>query len=382
MDKFIFMNGVILIAAFLMLLFAFFLQTVETKNKLSNKLFSSFLVLSVCDISSFFTDNYIDAGLSFEVFQMSISLLILPLFYLYVKAVCYSNFQLKSKYLILSIPFLTVNVALIPRFYLASTIDILYIYEHFKQMFEIRFFYILRELQYFFYMLIIFNIIKNYKAIYSENHTDSDNSSYKWLFQMTVFFLVAHCFVVFRFLLAYTDYNLLLNWSNIIIGIFALSISCWFVLKGLKNADIFKGVDANMVASYEELKKEYITSDEASFDIRKSVEMTSQMDFVKKYVLESELYLEPSLTIQELSKQVSIPVRDLSLLINRYSNQHFFDFINEFRIEKAKQIMKDPSNKKLTILEILYQVGFNSKSSFNTAFRKFTNQTPTSFRIS
>ncbi|MEE9361388.1 MAG: AraC family transcriptional regulator [Cellulophaga sp.] len=381
MDKFIFINGIILITAFLMLLFAFFLQTVNTKNKLSNKLFSSFLILSVFDISSFFTDNYIDAGLSFEVFRMTISLLILPLFYLYVKAVCYSDFRLKLKYLILSIPFLIANVMLIPRFYLTSAIDILYIYEHFKQMFEIRFFYMLRELQYLFYMLMIFKILKKYKAIYSENHTNSNNSSYKWLFQMTVFFLVAHCFVVFRFLLAYNDYNLLLNWTNIIIGICALIISCWFVLKALKNPELFKCVDANMIASYEELKKKSITSDKASFDDQKLVEMTSQMDLVKKYVLENELYLEPSLTIQELSKQVSIPVRDLSLLINRHSNKHFFDFINEFRIEKAKQLMKDPSNKKLTILEILYQVGFNSKSSFNTAFKKFTNQTPTDFRI-
>lgn len=381
MDKFTFINGIILITVFLMLLFAFFLYTVDTKNKLSNKLFSSFLILSVFDISSFFTDNYIDAGLSFEVFRMTISLLILPLFYLYVKAVCYSDFRLKSKYLILSIPFLIANMVLIPRFYLANTIDILYIYEHFKQMFEIRFFYMLRELQYVFYMLMIFKILKNYKTIYSENHTNSNNSSYKWLFQMTVFFLVAHCFIVFRFLLAYMDYDLLLNWSNIIIGICALIISCWFVLKALKNPELFNGVDTNMIASYEELKKQSITSDKAPFDAQKAVKMTSQMDLVKKYVLENELYLEPSLTIQELSKQVSIPVRDLSLLINRHSNQHFFDFINEFRIEKAKQLMKDPSNKKLTILEILYQVGFNSKSSFNTAFKKFTNQTPTAFRI-
>lgn len=375
------MNGIILIAAFLMLLFAFFLQTVDSKNKLSNKLFSSFLILSVFDISSFFTDNYIDVGLSFEVFRMMISLLILPLFYLYVKAVCYSDFRLKSKYLILCIPFLIANVVLIPRFYLASSIDILYIYEHFKQMFEIRFFYILRELQYIFYILMIFKILKNYKAIYSENHTNSNNSSYKWLFQMTVFFLVAHCFVVFRFLLAYTDYNLLLNWTNIIIGICALIMSCWFVLNGLKNPELFKGVDANMIASYEDIKKKSITTNKASFDTQKLVEMTSQMDLVKKYVSDNELYLDPSLTIQQLSKQVSIPTRNLSLLINRHSNKHFFDFINEFRIEKAKELMKDPSNKKLTILEILYQVGFNSKSSFNTAFKKFTNQTPTDFRI-
>jgi AraC-like DNA-binding protein len=150
----------------------------------------------------------------------------------------------------------------------------------------------------------------------------------------------------------------------------------------LKNPELFKGVDATMIALNEALNVGAITSDKELDDVNKSDEMALQMELVKKYVLENESYLEPSLTIQELSKQVDIPVRDLSLLINRHSNQHFFDFINEFRIQKAKQLMKDPAKKEHTILEILYEVGFNSKSSFNTAFKKFTNQTPTAFRNS
>lgn len=63
-------------------------------------------------------------------------------------------------------------------------------------------------------------------------------------------------------------------------------------------------------------------------------------------------------------------------------DKHFFDFINEYRIEKAKKILKDPTQKELTILEILYQVGFNSKSSFSTSFKKYTGKTPTEFRKS
>ena len=56
------------------------------------------------------------------------------------------------------------------------------------------------------------------------------------------------------------------------------------------------------------------------------------------------------------------------------------DFVNEFRIKEAKSILKDPSKKEFTVLEILYEVGFNSKSSFNTAFKKHTGLTPTQFR--
>ena len=99
-------------------------------------------------------------------------------------------------------------------------------------------------------------------------------------------------------------------------------------------------------------------------------------------MVEKEPFLEPSLTIQELAHQVNIPVRDLSVLINHHINQHFFDFVNEYRVKKAMTILKDPTKKEVTDLEILYEVGFNSKSSFNTAFKKHTGNTPTEYRKS
>ncbi|MES2811565.1 MAG: AraC family transcriptional regulator [Bacteroidota bacterium] len=378
MDKSNFLNTITLITVFVMLLLAFFLLTVNTKNKLSNRLFAGFLLLTAFDLSSFFTDIYFEANLSFEVFRMTSSLLIMPVFYLYVKAVCYTDFRLKPKYLTLIIPFIIANLVFIPRFYLATSIESNYIYGHFKEILEIRFFYILGELQYVFYIILVFKTLKKYKEIYLENYTSANNSSYKWLFQMTVFFLIAHCIVFFKSAIRYTDYNAFLNSSNVIIGTIALIISCWFVLKALNNPDLFKGVDSNMLLVNEAV----ISTEKELSKTPKSKEITSQIEFIKKYVLENEPYLEPSLTIQELAKQVNIPARDLSVLINHHMNLHFFDFINEYRIQKAMQILKNPSKSKLTILEILYEVGFNSKSSFNTAFKKHTNQTPTEFRNS
>lgn len=382
MDNHNFLNIVSLIAVFTMLLLAFFLLTVSTKNKLPNKLFAGFLILTVFDLSSFFTEKYFEINLNFEIFRMTSSLLIMPIFYLYVKAVCHSDFVLKSKYLVLLIPFIIANLIFIPRFYLATTIDSIYVYQHFKQMLEIRFFYVLAELQYAFYCISVFIILKKYKGIYLENYTNANSSSYKWLLQMTIFFLIAHCIVFFKSLIRYTDYNVFLNMSNMIIGVIALIISCWFVLKALNNPELFKGVDSNMLLVYETLNTKNVPTEKELFETPKSAEIVSQIELVKKYVLENEPYLEPSLTIQELAKQVNIPVRDLSVLINHHMNQHFFDFINGYRIQKAMQILKNPSKNKLTILEILYEVGFNSKSSFNTAFKKHTYQTPTEFRNS
>lgn len=382
MDKFSFLNTIALITVFVMLLLAFFLLTVSAKNKLPNKLFSCFLLLTAFDLSGFFSYKYFTLCEDFEIFRMSTSLLIMPIFYLYVKAVCFSDFRLESKHLSLIIPFLIANLIITPRFYIGTTIERDYFLKHFEQMTEIRFFQILGELQYAFYIILVFINLKKYREIYLENYTNSNNSSYKWLFQMTVFFLTAHCVVIFRFLIKYTKYHLLFDWSNVIIGTIALIISCWFVLKALNNPDLFKGIDTNMLLVNEVLNTKISTSEKELFETKKAIEVTTQIEFVKKHMTEQAPYLEPSLTIQELAKQVNIPVRDLSILINHHINQHFFDFVNEFRIQKAMQILKNPSKSNLTILEILYEVGFNSKSSFNTAFKKHTNQTPTEFRNS
>lgn len=381
MDKNNYLNTIALITVFVMLLLAFFLLTVKTKNKLSNSLFAVFLFLTAFDLSGFFTYKYFNEYLNFEIFRMTTSLLNMPLFYLYVKSVCHSDFKLKLKNIILTVPFIFSNIIFIPKLYLGTFLERNLFFDHFEQMLEVQFFNIIGELQYAFYIVLIFITIKKYKEIYLENYTNSNNSSYKWLFQMTVFFLIAHCMVFFRFLMKYTNHHALLSWSNVIIGTIALIISCWFVLKALNNPDLFKGIDSNMLLINEVINTELVNK-KTILETSKTTAISAQIDLVKKYVTEYEPYLEPTLTIQELSKQVNIPVRDLSVLINHQMNQHFFDFINEYRISKAMQLLKDPLKSKFTVLEILYEVGFNSKSSFNTAFKKYTNQTPTEFRNS
>ena len=59
---------------------------------------------------------------------------------------------------------------------------------------------------------------------------------------------------------------------------------------------------------------------------------------------------------------------------------HFFDFMNQYRINYAKDLLIDQNRQDLTVLEILYDAGFNSKSSFNTEFKKRSGVTPTEYR--
>jgi AraC-like DNA-binding protein len=93
-----------------------------------------------------------------------------------------------------------------------------------------------------------------------------------------------------------------------------------------------------------------------------------------------KLYLDPLLSLDKLARQLSITGKQLSQLINENAGNNFNDFINKYRIEEAQNLMKNSGGQQPNILEIAYRVGFNSKSTFNTAFKKFTNSTPSEYR--
>jgi YesN/AraC family two-component response regulator len=91
-------------------------------------------------------------------------------------------------------------------------------------------------------------------------------------------------------------------------------------------------------------------------------------------------YLMSDLTLDDLAGRISITPRYLSQLIRRSFNQNFFDYINTHRIEESKKLLTSEDDQKKTVLEILYDSGFNSKSAFNNAFKKYTGITPTEYR--
>ncbi|NVK56808.1 MAG: helix-turn-helix transcriptional regulator [Alteromonadaceae bacterium] len=89
------------------------------------------------------------------------------------------------------------------------------------------------------------------------------------------------------------------------------------------------------------------------------------------------LYLEDDLSLKKLSEHVNVSENHISETLSQCLNTNFYHFVNEFRIEHAKSNLLTSTK---TVAEIAYASGFNSKSTFNTAFKKITNVTPTAFR--
>lgn len=344
---------------FLMLLFSVFLITVKSNKKLANQLFALFLLLTAFDFTGFFLNSLLSTHTDIKILKISSSLLQMPTFYLYVLATCYSDFKLKPKHLTHTLLFLGFLVI----FKLTSISD---------QSFII--FTIIGEIQYYVYIILIFLSLKKYKAVYLENYSNYDNGIYKWLFQITVFFFFAHLFVLTKLGFIYfgQDQSFLQN-IYLLISTVALFTICWFVLKALYSPQLFTGVKSDLQPIETLTEKNRFISDKKSIPNQNTVRLTAYME-------QNKPHLDDVLTLQKLAAQVEMPEKELSILINQQIGKHFFDFINEYRISEAKILLKDQPN--LTVLEILYRVGFNSKSSFYTAFKKETGITPSDYRKS
>lgn len=100
-----------------------------------------------------------------------------------------------------------------------------------------------------------------------------------------------------------------------------------------------------------------------------------------KVLLEKEkVFTDPELKLGTLAKQLSVQPQRLSRLINETYGQSFSDFINQQRVEAFVECLNDPQYSHYTLHGLALEVGFNSKSAFNAAFKKITGKTPSEFK--
>jgi len=95
-----------------------------------------------------------------------------------------------------------------------------------------------------------------------------------------------------------------------------------------------------------------------------------------KLVREEELWREMRFSLADLARQSGMSTREVSRAVNAGAGMSFSRYINNIRVEAVDRLMAVPGNKRRTIIELAYEVGFNSKSAFNRIYREQTGQTP------
>jgi AraC-like DNA-binding protein len=288
-----------------------------------------------------------------------------PTFYLYVKSITYKDFRLGWKHVLHLIPFIFLMLFFAFTLYFQDAetkrkilSDPAYPFFYYYVVIDMAL-----RLQILLYILkscyILYSVRKNLK----ENYSSLFEMHVSWLTFVivgyTVCYVISIAFIYTEFYLK--DFNRLLylgNFFQFFVYFNIIFFTAW------NKPEIFKRVPEK-----EKYKSSKLTKEEALLCANK----------LEDCFVAAKPFLNPELTLNDLAKSINEQPRVLSQVINEHYKKNFFDVINHYRIEEAKKILQDPSSSK-NVLEVLYGTGFNSKATFNRAFKKETGFTPTEFK--
>ena len=372
-------ENISLVVFFAHLLMATFLCSLSTGNCLSHKLLAAYLLIVVIDLSEVIFSDFYRAYLNLDMLRFNISLFMGPTLYLYVKTAIYDDFTLKVKHLVHTIPYAIACLVMIPNFFSVDNASKQLWYDNFTDVPELTFIHFMTSIQLGFYLLVIYKHLIRYRKIVVENYSDADRLNKSWLTQLIYLFTLSYIIGLGRMYFRFSDFY---EYERLVLTILITSVLlsiCWILWQALHKPNLFTGVSSTI-----EVIDEQVASQENSSDPTISVIETEKYDAIvlrlRGYMQQSKPFLDPYLSVETLAVKINLPSSELSLIINRVIGQHFFDFVNSYRINLAGEILIANEQQPKTVLEILYEVGFNSKSSFNTAFKKHLLMTPSQYR--
>jgi AraC-like DNA-binding protein len=216
------------------------------------------------------------------------------------------------------------------------------------------------------YGILCLHQLLRYRVHLHNNYSSIEKIDLSWLGLLIGGFLTAWLWVLLTQIIAGTSAPPAISDSMGIVGnylIFILINS--LVFYSLAHSDVFEGVplkpQARRAEDSEPLAPEHIES-------------------LDRIMREEKPYLEPNITLERLADRLGISPRLLSAVINRHFKQNFFEFINYHRVERAKELLTSAEFRHHTILDLMAEAGFNSKSASNRFFKKFADMTPTEYR--
>lgn len=170
--------------------------------------------------------------------------------------------------------------------------------------------------------------------------------------------------------------------------LFNINIIFWFIGNYITTNNIliwiFKVISLiSFVGSYLVLSKiNKVASINGSKDLEQKIDYDAIQVKITNAVEKERLFLDKNLTVKYLAKYINSNEKYVSYAINKFNNKNFSNYINEFRVEFAKKALLSSEYRNFTIEAISELSGFNSKSGFNSTFKKFTGKTPTQFQKS
>lgn len=338
------------------LLFAIVLLTPKYIKKQGNKFLALFLLtLGIHFIYNILLTNNLFLD-KLPQYSCSYGFLYGPLLFFYVKSHFRKDLIFKPLYFLHFLPFAIV---------ISLTINSV-------RICNIAMYWIIPTMM--FYCLLSFLEVNHYKRVVYQVSSNRNTSETKWINTLLILMLIVLILNLVQMKISeVTIFDYKVQIEHIVqIGILVLVNIITY--QGLKNPHFFLKISAHDLSLVQENK-----SKEKAKTLNNKA-LNSLAERLKEFMEFNKPYLNPELDLSTLAEELNVHPKMLSLAINHVLGYNFSEYINSQRILAAELLLKNNSDQQLTIMEVMYDVGFNSRSVFNTLFKKKIGLTPSQYK--
>lgn len=220
-----------------------------------------------------------------------------------------------------------------------------------------------------FYLFWSINLLVSKKIVVLRANESSNRTANRWFDNFNVIITLSFVYITFLVEIFFSQSVIKYRFSIIAIAIGVIYLLLRnLILNAIKGYYLYR--IKNSINNIEKYRDSILSKE-------KSKELADRMD---DFMRSKKTYLDEEINLKQLAIDLKTHPKNLSQAINENHNKNFFDYINTYRIEDAKKMLKDETFKEYKIYEIMYEVGFNSRSSFNMAFKKNTGITARQYR--
>ncbi len=241
-----------------------------------------------------------------------------------------------------------------------------------------------------FYPALVFYLLKKHrKNIQNHYSFNNANITLHWIRVLTWGFLIGSVLTIISFQITNTYNDWIIN-PEIFMVSFYILLAYAVSFYGFKQPDIFlyrvnqikeKEIKPQLeIQPAKIIKEEPVQQSKYQRSGLKDENADKYLKQIIAYMENEQAYLNGDLTIQDISDKLNIPRHHITQVLNEQIGKNFYHFVNEYRMEEVKKRLLSDEYKRLTLLAIAYDCGFNSKSAFNMVFKQSTGLTPTAWK--
>ena len=249
-------------------------------------------------------------------------------------------------------------------------------------------------------MIYAYRILNNHNKSITNYYSDLENKTLTWIKSIFALNILIHSLNISTFIIDISHLEVIELSIDTAALVLASFMIFWLTYNGFSQSEIFQKHlflvpehslsleslhvgDYNKNAFNDDILIPNVTKRQTD-ELEPIISETDIQHFteIKKKIEEQELYTNPKLNLRTLAFELGVKEKELSRLVNKCGKINFYQFINEYRIEKFKELIKSPKAHQYTLLGLATQSGFSSKSTFYVAFKKLEGMTPKQYEKS